>query len=111
MRQGAWKPPIKSDLFMRYLARSMYVQSGDIYHNVVITTNNGKVVSVVHFAAELHSMSLVDEVYLAAEATLDGCTMQLSALGRSHGRLENGDFSTCCYLYSLEHNGVLRQLE
>ena len=96
---------------MRYLARTMYVQGGDIYHNAVITTCNGKVVSAVHFVAELHSMALVDDVYLATEATLDGCIMQPSALGQLHGRLEDCEFTTCCYLYSLEHNGILRQLE
>ena len=51
-----------------YLARRVYLPSGDVLQRYVVTVSSGRVLECRPFEAELHSMLLVEELSICRDA-------------------------------------------
>lgn len=86
---------------MKYLARMLYMPWGEEFHSQVVDVVAGKVRAVSPFKEELHSMILVDEVYI---------TSFDSAIAVSDIKIEIHHAGGSLYAYSANEAGVLTRL-
>ena len=55
---------------MLYLARELHSPTGEISRNAVVEVLQGIVNNIYSFAGEMHSMLLVDEIFLSFQGNL-----------------------------------------
>ena len=56
---------------MLFLARELHCPNGDLLRNMVVSVMNGFVNNVYSFSGEVHSMVLVDELFLSPSDTIN----------------------------------------
>ena len=56
---------------MLYLARELHIPDGETLRCAVVDTDAGCVNNIYPFAGEVHSMMLVDEVFLSSVSSLN----------------------------------------
>lgn len=84
---------------MLYLARELHTPTGEILRNRVVDVLFGAVKNVYLFSGEVHSMSLVDEVYLSYVPTIKS----ISDIITNPQSCESGDL----YAFASDCNGGL----
>ena len=82
---------------MLYLVRVLHMPDGECRYNTVVETAAGMVVGTEPFLSEMHSMILVDEVFL---------TVDYTGIPRCNAA-ENNPLYAC----SVGCDGVLKRLE
>ena len=87
---------------MLYLARVLYVVTGEKQRNVVLEVCAGVVNNIYPFGSEVHSMILLDEVYLSFSSSVKEFSEIINPQP-----VEGGDL----YAYSPDDNGVLVALK
>ena len=56
---------------MLFLARELHCSNGDLLRNMVVSVMDGFVNNVYSFSGEVHSMVLVDELFLSPSDTIN----------------------------------------